>query len=395
MHHERYVNERLTVALVYRHFRLDGSLPRIHVELARYLASRGHDVHVYSIRETRDLSITIPCTFHDVPVPVVRTGRWSARELWSFAKNAAAQLARERFDVVHSRAPSTWIADVLDVPGIAEGEARRAGVGRVHWLASLIRHPGNAARVGIERRAVTNPRVARFHAASRLARDDLVRYYGVEPDRVSIIWPGVDLEQFTPAPSARVVRGELQLPADQILILFCGHDFRRKGLDRALQAIAGMREAAHLVVVGGRDPTPYRRLANELGVEDRVHFVGRRSDAHHFFQAADMFVLPSRTEMWGATVVEAMATGVPVVVSGSAGVAEVVDRGETGFVLGEPFRIDELSSLLDRLATAPELRTRLGAAGRVRAAEFSWTEHGRRVEAELVAVAQARRPRRA
>lgn len=374
----------MKIALVYRHFNTAGSMPRIQVELARYLVRRGHETHIYSMAETTDRALVPDCVYHAVPVSRIQTGaRWSARELWSYARNAARLVSGETFDCVYTRLPGTWVGDFVCLGGVSVGESRRSGIGRFRRVASLARHPGDAARVAIERRAVRASGAWRYHVDSSQVADDLIAAHGVSRERISVIPPGIDLSEFKPHADRALLRQELDLPLDETLILFCGHDFRRKGLDRAVRALAAMRERAMLLVVGRRDETPYARLAAQLGVADRVRFCGARTDAERFFGAADIFALPTRAEMWGMTVVEAMATGLPAIVTEVAGVADIVTHGKTGFVVHEPFSVVELARTLDSLSASPELRARVGAAARKRVEGLSWDIQGRQIEAEI------------
>jgi glycosyltransferase involved in cell wall biosynthesis len=368
------------VALVYRHFNLTGSLPRLHVKLAESLCRRGHEVHVYSIAETRDDAAAPDCVFHGVPVTGVTPGRFSLEELRPFARNAAALLARERFDAVYTRLPSTWVGDVVHVPGVFRAR-HHTDTGRVRFAASTLRHPEKRFLLSMERRAVLGAGT-RIHAESEIVRADLERYYGIEPSRMVLITPGIDLDEFGVG-DREAARRELGLP-DGLLILFCGHDFERKGLDRLIDAAARMQHPARLVVVGGGPAAAYEARAREAGVE--IHFAGGRPDPARYYQAADIFALPTRLDMWGMPVLEAMAAGTPPVVTGNAGVAAAVADGVTGVVLGEPFRTDELASALDRLAGDPSLRERLGAAGLVAVRDHSSEVHADRVEQELLRV---------
>jgi glycosyltransferase involved in cell wall biosynthesis len=383
----------MRIGLVYRHFNLTGSLQRYTVELARYLSRRDHEVHVFSIASTTLESLAPGCTFHPVPAKHVQHGVWSVRELWSFASAAARQVAREPLDVVHARLPSTWEADVLHLAGVTRGEARRGGADTARWRLAQARHPHNIVRPWLERRAVRNPRVIRFHVDSTQVREDLVRVHGVERDRIRVVPPGVNTDEFRPAVDRASVRAALDLPRDRPLVLFCGHDFRRKGLDRALQALAAVELPTLLMVVGGRaaELPEYERLAAELAVADHVRFIGPTTEAAAYFQAADVCVLPTRVDMWGTTAVEAMASGVPPIVSEAAGSAEVIEDGVSGYVLSEPFELDRFVMLLDRLLRSPELRADLGRAGRARAVELGWDRHGKLVEDDLVSVAANRR----
>jgi glycosyltransferase involved in cell wall biosynthesis len=375
-------------ALVYRHFNLGGSIPRQHVEVARYLAERGHEVHVLSMAATTDPSLAPSCFFHPVRVGRVGTeGHWSARELGEFAWRAARALGEGNYDCVYSRLPGTWTADVLHLAGVAAGLARRAGVGSMRHTASLIWHPANAVRQLVEWRAVQNRRVQRFHVDSSQVADDLTDRYGVSAERIRVVPPGVNLASFFPPTDRATERRQLELPAGPPLVLFVGHDFRRKGLDRLIYAVARMREVALVAVVGGRDPAPFRALAVDVGVSDRLVFIGARTDTERLYRAADVFVLPTRLEMWGGTVVEAMASGCPPIVTSCAGSADVVESGRTGFVLSEPYNVEELAAQLDMLVASPRLRSEIGRRAREVAERLSWEHHGAIVERDLVGAA--------
>lgn len=386
----------MRVALVYRAFHLSGSLPRFHVELARYLSGRGHDVHVYSTAVNTERSLAPACTFHNVPVEAIARGSgMSRRELRSFARAAAALLERADYDIVHTRAPSTWVADVLHVPGVQRGEAELEGRGAVRLRLSRLRHPGNQARFAIERRALRNPRVVQFHTDAPIVRDHLVRFYGIDAEKIRVVPPGINPEEFRPGDrhAARELTG---LPADERpLVLFCGHDFARKGLDRAIRATAASRLHFELIVVGRNGDQPaFERLAEACSVRDRVHFVGTAPNAFLFYQAADVFVLPTRADIWGVTVLEAMACGIPPIVSDAAGAATAVSHGVDGFILSEPAAPEQLAETLDLVLGDPGLRRAMSPRCRETALRYTWEEHGRTVERELEAiVAQGARSR--
>jgi UDP-glucose:(heptosyl)LPS alpha-1,3-glucosyltransferase len=231
-----------------------------------------------------------------------------------------------------------------------------------------------------------------IHTSSRLVRDDVLSAYEIDPERIHVVTLGVDLDEFRPPADRMAARREVGLSEQEILILFCGHSFRRKGLDRAVLALGKMRESARLVVVGDDDPAPYQALAGQLGVTERLYFVGPRTDTWRFFQAADIFVLPTRVDMWGMTVAEAMATAVPPITTTGAGAADVITNERSGFVLPEPLDTGLLAMTLDRLAADSELRNRIGKAAQKRARSLTWDEHGRQVEAAMRTIAEARGP---
>ena len=123
---------------------------------------------------------------------------------------------------------------------------------------------------------------------------------------------------------------------------------------------------------------------------DRVLFVGGRTDTALFYRAADIVVLPTRADMWGAPTIEAMASGVPIVVSNAAGSSDAVVEGETGYVLPSRWRPDAVAAALDRLAADPDLRARMGARGGRSHRLYTWDRHGEKVESEMLAVVEGR-----
>jgi glycosyltransferase involved in cell wall biosynthesis len=381
----------MRIALVYRSFHLAASLARGTVELARHL-SQGHEVHVFSIDERTDAALAPRCTFHNVHVSHLGDGtRFSARELLAFARRVESLLARERFDVVHVCAPSAWVGEVLLVPGIVRGEARLQGIHDLRLIATTVRHPGNAARLFLEKRAFRNPSLRRIHVAAPSVRNDVIASYGVDPDDVLLVPPAVNLTEFSPAPDRAAARIEAGLESAGIVIVFCGSSFWRKGLDRAIEALALVGGDVELVVVGrGHDEEWYRELARARGIENRVRFLGQRSDAWRLYHAADMFVLPTRADVWGLTVIEAMACGVPPIVSSAAGSSSAIRSGETGIVLPEPFRLEDFVDAIELLKRDEELRLAMGRAGTEVAKEHSWAKLARVIEQDLVAVAEGR-----
>jgi UDP-glucose:(heptosyl)LPS alpha-1,3-glucosyltransferase len=381
----------MRIALVYRSFHLSGSLARETVELARHLSQR-HDVHVFSIGERTETSLASECIFHQVPVARLGDGNgFSAAELVSFARNSAAMLSSESFDVVHVCAPSTWVGQVLHVPGVARGEARLQHISSWRFAATTIRHPGNAARLFIEKKAFRNRSLRRIHVEAPSVLHDVVRYYDFAPEDVLVTPPAVNLREFSPPDDRGAARRDAGVSSrDRIVLLFCGSAFRRKGLDRAIEALALVKADAELLVVGSGAEERFRTLARERGVEDRVRFLGRRPDAWRLYHAADILLLPTRADVWGVTPIEAMACAVPPIVSAAAGSSSEVLHGEAGIVLPEPFSLQDLVQAIDRLAGDEALRNSMGRAGTEVARAHSWEKRAAAIEEDFIAIAEGR-----
>ncbi|CAN5666424.1 GDP-mannose-dependent alpha-(1-6)-phosphatidylinositol monomannoside mannosyltransferase [soil metagenome] len=206
---------------------------------------------------------------------------------------------------------------------------------------------------------------------SDFMREEGVRT-GADPDNAFTIRKGVDLGTFRVA--ADRVDARKALGVEGPMILTVAGLIRRKGVDTIVRALARLRteSAATLVICGsGPEEGPLQALARELGVSDRVQFRGQvsRSEIPRYFAACDVFVLASIVEASGNVLVEAMASGRPVLCTDSGGPPEYVRDGVTGVVV--PPRDDgEMATQLALLLDDPVLADRMGAAGRERAEEM-------------------------
>jgi glycosyltransferase involved in cell wall biosynthesis len=178
---------------------------------------------------------------------------------------------------------------------------------------------------------------------------------------------GVDVESFGNLPAASKYE-LLSLQESCPVLLSVGRMAHPKDHETVIRALSLIREA-HLVLVGvGPMPKEYQKLAQNLGLAQRVHFLGRRADVPQLMKAADIYVQSSRWEGFGIAALEAMASGVPVVATRVPGLAELVGDAGLLFESGDHY---QLAGHLSTLLGDDKLRTRLAAAGQVRAATFS------------------------
>jgi glycosyltransferase involved in cell wall biosynthesis len=209
-------------------------------------------------------------------------------------------------------------------------------------------------------------------AVSSLVGEELKKL-GVAPDRIAIIYNGVDTEQFRPGVNQRPAFG---LPSHVPLALFVG-DIRtpRKNLETLLRAMQTV-QSVHLVVAGAVEGSPYPELARKLRVDNRVRFVGKITEMAALMRSVDLFVFPSRYDPFGLVALEAMSSGVPVIVSATAGIADYV--GDAGEILDDPEDFQRLSELMTELVSSPSKRALMGEQGRHRALEMQWGQMTRK-----------------
>lgn len=193
---------------------------------------------------------------------------------------------------------------------------------------------------------------ARLLPWSTWTRDSLITDYGVTPERIEVIPPGVDIDRLTPGTEQH--DGPLR-------ILFVGGDLYRKGGDLLLRAFQALPPGMAELILVTRTPVPRTE-----GIRSFHNLQPNAPELLALFQTADVFVLPTAAEAFGIAAAEASAAGLAAIVTGVGGLTDIVVDGETGFLM-PPGDLETLVARLRLLADDPALRIRLGRAARQRA----------------------------
>jgi UDP-glucose:(heptosyl)LPS alpha-1,3-glucosyltransferase len=208
-------------------------------------------------------------------------------------------------------------------------------------------------------------------------RDDLASKLALDHTQLATIYNGVDLSHFKPAsdPAVRAtIRRELGIPEQARAVAFVGNGFARKGLRFLIEAWRALDGNAWLVVAGtDRAATAYQKFAARCGVAKRIRFAGAQPDVPRMLSAMDALALPSLFEPFGNVVLEAMASGLPVLASTSCGAAEVIPPAMREFIVRNPDDVGELATRMRALiAAAPDC----SAIARAAAEQFTWERYG-------------------
>ena len=366
----------LRIALVRIAAHRRGGVERYVWGFARDLAARGHEVHLFA-RHWEALPGSV------IRHPIGRLGGLSVLKAWSFARGAGHALRGGRFDAVYN-------FDRTTVRGIY-----RAGEGcHREWLRVAAAHlppasrmarrldPLHAFHLTTERRIFSKQVSTRVVAISRKVREDILRHYGAPEgsapsegsalgeDDVTVIYNGVDLEEFSPAedPGRKdEIRNTLGVNPGDFVVLFVGSGFFRKGLVHLLRAAAklqnGPRRLRVLIIAPPGQRPAAARMARRLGVEGIVGFPGEETHTADAYRASDVFVLPSLYEPFGFAALEALASGIPCILSRPSGASEILTEGETGLILEDPTDADGLAARLERLFDE-NLRRTMGRSAR-------------------------------
>lgn len=191
-------------------------------------------------------------------------------------------------------------------------------------------------------------------------RSRFIQHYQTPANRFHLLPPGVVRDWKTPPDplQARIaIRNELNLPVHSTILLSVGSDFKRKGLDRSIRALAALppnqRKQTFLVVLGQGKANPYFKLATHLGVADHLRLLGPRDDVRPFFSGADLLLHPARSEAAGMVLIEAMCCALPVIASDHCGYAPHVEKASAGRLIPSPFDQQHFNHTLAELLADP------------------------------------------
>ncbi len=338
--------------------------------LARGLAARGHEITVVAAQRPAPASvdqIALPETVQVIRVPIGRAD-WIGLG-WQAARYLAQQ--GSRFDVVHFA--DVHFAYAYERPFIATAwqsfrqRLTSAGGQPYHtsWRNYLFRRTYyTAARWLLERPSIHRAR--HILMPSQATQTEFLRHYGADPARISLVYPGLNLERFRALPDRGAARARLGLPEDAPVALYVGFSTPRKGVEHLARA-ANALPALRLLMVGKWEAGYRERFEAALGAaRSRTTLTGYvpEADLPWYYAAADVVVLPSLLEGLGIPPIEAMAAGIPVVVTAGGAAAEAV--GPAGLAV-PPADNAALAAALARLLADRDLAQRLGEAGRQRA----------------------------
>jgi glycosyltransferase involved in cell wall biosynthesis len=354
------------IAVVTHKFTRNDGQGRVNYEVAHGLLDAGHQLVLIGSAFAQTL-IDHP----SVEVIAISVSRWPTELIRNqiFAVLSAIALKRSQVDLIIVNGFITWHSSDINAVHFVHGawlespahDSRQAG-----WsLNSIYQRLYTALNSRLELYAFR--RTQKIIAVSSKVQRELIDR-GVPELMIEVIPNGVDTEEFVPGQEQR---SSLGLPEHSALALFAG-DIKtyRKNLDSVLRALV-LAPGVHLVVAGGIEGSPFPKMTIELGISERVQFLGHRTDLPRLMRAVDFFVFPSRFEAMSLVVLEALASGLPVITTHESGTEGIV-TSECGYMLTSPEDINRLAEAIYVLATNPQIRERMARASRKISETLDW-----------------------
>ena len=349
--------------------------------IARELHAAGHEVHVFA-RGADPGEVPDGVQLHPVVVQKWPGCGWF--RAFRFARASECALKKESFDLIVGF-NKTWYQDVYIAvagaqPAVVEhslqrfkGPLRRT----IHRLGKVF-SPKQWMFKWIERRQF-GPAARPMHviAPSHFVARQFHEFHGLPRSQVTVVYNGIipTIALTTHDAEARkAFRQEQGLGDGDAALLFLARNYELKGLEPLLEAFSqtvNKHGNARLIVCGSRRDDSFRNKAKQLGIADRVRFLGFVEDVNRIFLGSDAFVLPTFYDPCSLVVPEAMHYGLPVVTTEQNGASELLQNGVDGFVVSSPWNLCELAEVLGRLCEDEALRERMGDDARLHAERFT------------------------
>ncbi|WP_198264313.1 glycosyltransferase family 4 protein [sulfur-oxidizing endosymbiont of Gigantopelta aegis] len=331
-----------------------GGLERDFLRIAKECQSRGHEIFVYSFIWEGE----VPEGFNLTMIPV--KGISNHQRISDYSDKLSQLLLQEQslnepYDLVVGFNKMKDLDLYYAADPCYEAKVREQH-GRLYRLAKRYK-----VFHAMEEAVFAEDKNVELLFISEIQMANFKKIYNTPADRFHSLPPGVDRSRIRPDNAddiRQTMRQKLSLNADDKLLLMIGTGYKRKGVDRAMAGLASLpeplRSKTFLMVAGEDKLKKYRALAKKLGIENQVHLPGARDDVPQLLLASDLFMHPARHENTGTVLLEAIAAGIPQLISGVCGYAFHIEQANAGMVLSEPFQQAELNQQLLTMLTSDE-----------------------------------------
>ncbi len=318
-----------------------GGAERYLVDLCTRMAAEGHEVHVYSERWDEEAPGILFHSVKTIPFP-------KSLRLLFFAVRATKAMENGDYDITFG-VGNTLKADILQPHGGVHWawfwRSLRAYDHPLVWVIKFLGRvlsPKQWVQGYIENAPYKKNYLDKIVAISDMVKQDIIRWYRIPEERIAVVYNGVDIERFHPR--NRQYREEIRercgIGEEELVILFVSNNFQMKGLGFLIKALAKIKAETPIpfkVLTLGRDrQDSYLSLARDMGMVDEVIFGGSTHEPEKYYGASDLLVHPTFYDACSLTVLEALASGIPVITTRCNGASGIITQGQEGFVISDP-----------------------------------------------------------
>ena len=316
-------------------------------ELASQLGQRGHCVDIYTrVHDPNDPQvIRLNDNARVIHLKAGKNGRMHKLDIYPYLDDFSGALQDFvdrnglEYDLIHSH---YWISG--QVGRWAQHRWKAPHMMMFHTLGAVKNTTGVGSKEPLLRIKTERQLAAHCHriiAATAREKAELTRFYNAEPQKMSVVPCGINMELFRPVDKADA-RNRLGFNAKEKIVLYVGRFAALKGIDRLLKAMTHLNDLRDLklVIIGGDGAgapefIEFQKLSSELDINDKIFFAGRleQGDLPQYYSAADLLVVPSYHESFGMVALEALACGTPVVATEVGAMHSVISQGKTGCVV--------------------------------------------------------------
>ena len=356
----------MKIAVVIPKYGLVGGAEGFAYELTERLAMRSRfEIHLFANQWRQGRAAIV---FHKVPIFIFPR---FLRQI-SFAYFANRKIGLDEFDLVHSH-DRIFRMHLLTMHGIPHKRWIRAA--RNKRLSLFDR-----SMAWVESRGLKGPHIPMVLPVSTLVKNELLSVYDIPESKMHVIHPGVSLKRFSSLDRKNCrlhIRRRHGLSESDVVVLFVGMNFEIKRLKLVIEGVAKLimeekrGSSLKVLVVGKGNSASYQALARDLGITDRVIFAGVTHEVEKYYLASDLFAMPSQFDTFGMAVLEAMAAGLPVIITEKVGAKDLVTDGVQGFVLGEEAAPSDFGGKISSLLIK-ENRLKMGEMAHKTALQHSW-----------------------
>jgi len=282
---------------------------------------------------------------------------------------------RHQVDIIHSQSLDSPVADVVTMHACYAAawkarNSRKQQLTLTAVLGYLLFLPFNLGNLAMERKILRSS--CRIIAVSPQVKHQITEHYPVPDEKITVIPNGVDTGRFRPdAGKRRALRERYGIDPEVPALIFVGNLFEVKGLDLILEAVAQIREVYLFVIGEDVNLTSYQDTARRRGIEDRVIFTGKiATNIEDYYAASDVFLLPSASEGFPLSALEAAASGLPLIATRVGGLQDLIQDGVNGFFVER--RAEDIREKITVFIKNGDIKFRMGHEAQASARNYSW-----------------------